>query len=125
MRRPEYGETYEGGIVFLPECLTDKARIRNVVFDECNLIGPAVVIIDTDCLFVGGFNLRMPMQVDIRSIIWPAHVPQLAGVIGMTNCKFVNCTWEGISFATQDEDDVRLMIEKATIARYELELGEN
>lgn len=119
-----FDDIYEGGLVYLPECLTDKTRIRNVLFKNCDLIGPAIVIID-DCLFAGGWNLRMPEEVKVESMIWPAHEPQLIGVIGITNCKFYKCTWEGIGFASADEEDVALMLEKATIARFELDLKDD
>lgn len=113
-----FDEVYEKGLVFLPECLTDKTRIRNVLFKECDLIGPAIVVID-DCLFVGNWNLRLLKEVKIEAVIWPAHEEALIGVIGITQCKFVSCTWEGIGFVAADEEDVRSMRDKATIARFE------
>lgn len=118
-----FDETYEGGLVYLPECLTDKTRVRNVLFKHCDLIGPAIVVID-DCLFVGDWKLRLLKEVKVESVIWPAHESQLMGVIGLTNCKFVQCTWEGVGFIAADEEDQDWMIEKVVIARYEAELGE-
>lgn len=120
----EYQNSYEGGLIYLPECLTTKTRIKNVLFKNCDIIGPAIVVVEGSCLFEGGFNLRIAKEVKVESAIWPAHDELLVGVIGLSDCKFVNCTWEGIGFVSSDEDDQRLLIEKATIARFEREFDE-
>lgn len=121
----EFDYKYRGGEVFLPDALTSATAVSNVLFTSTTILGPAAVVIDPSCNFVGPFTIGVLKEVDLESYIWPAPEEQMIGVIGMYDCEFRSCRWEMVGFVVADEDDRSALIERATIARMEWGLGDS
>lgn len=76
--------------------------IVGVTFEDCTIIGPAVVV-PTATSFSGcGFNVAG----NVESILWvvtPERDP-VVGAIGLSGCSFVRCKFEKIGIAGRPDD---------------------
>lgn len=117
----DYDYTYENGEVVLYECLTDKTRIERTLFRNCNLLGPVVVSLESGNVIEGDVEVRLPREVNVESVVWPLEEEFMIGTIGIRDCRFVQCSWEGIGFAMAGKEEQKRFIEKLTIGRFEKE----
>ena len=71
----------------------DAATVRDLTFTNCDIQGPAVVLIDggklDGCSFTGG---------DIDAVVWelPPDRQGIIGAVHVLNCKFFGCRFENI-----------------------------
>jgi hypothetical protein len=92
---------YQNETIYLP----DLARTNHVIsgtFDGCDIRGPAIVVPLGNCS-MDGTELNVEDN-DVETILW--EVPEGAkriGAIGLQDCRFVNCRFQGIGFAGSQE----------------------
>ena len=69
-------------------------------FTRCRIQGPAVVAIMGSTTFEG---CNMGRVTDPRSLTFLPQGPLLVGVIGLKDCKFVECEFDFVGFAGPQE----------------------
>ena len=77
-----------------------QTTIDGKTFTECVIEGPAVVAI------LAGVKLdgcHLGVATNPRSLLYRPMGEKLAGVIGLSNCRFVNCRFVQVGFTGSDE----------------------
>jgi len=75
--------------------------IEGKTFTDCVIEGPAVMAIMNGTNFD---SCAMGTTTDVRNLLYrPVSRTKLAGVIGMSNCRFVRCQFVQVGFAGSDE----------------------
>jgi hypothetical protein len=98
----EKSPDYSGETIYLTQ-ISDRGKpIEDVVFEDCRIIGPAVVGLD-DCRFEGaGF------WGDVEGAMWPMPTGRyVQGLLIARRCLFRNCTFQGIGFTGRNLDAIR------------------
>jgi hypothetical protein len=92
--------------------------IDGKTFTDCVLEGPAVVAVMNGTVFE---SCAMGTTSDVRSLLYrPVSQTKMAGVIGMSNCRFVRCRFVQVGFTGSDD----LIEQLATGVKPMSELGE-
>lgn len=98
--------TFEKEAVWLPMLAVQhwnagEMAIDGKTFTDCVIEGPAVMAVMNGTAFD---NCAMGTTTDIRNLLYrPVSRTKLAGVIGMSNCRFVRCRFVQIGFTGSDE----------------------
>ncbi|SFS31229.1 hypothetical protein [Brevundimonas viscosa] len=75
--------------------------IDGKTFTDCLIEGPAVMAVMNGTTFD---SCAMGATSDMRNLLYrPVSREKLAGVIGMSNCRFVRCRFAQVGFTGSDE----------------------
>src|SRR5258706_93225 len=79
------------------------ALIQDASFDNCRMLGPAVVYLQDTGVVDCTFKVH---QGDVESLLWPipADKTKVTGVIVVRDCQFHGCTFEGVGFAGKNAE---------------------
>jgi hypothetical protein len=90
------GLHYEDRLIRLHLLVGDDGMVTGFTFVRCKIQGPAVVVLD-DCVLrrnsLGGTPSELLWIVD------PTERPSIVGAIGLRECTFESCVFEGVGFA--------------------------
>ena len=108
--------TFKKEAVWLPSLSVQhlnagQTTIDGKTFTECLIEGPAVMAVMTGTTFDG---CNMGVAKDPRTLLFKPLGDMMAGVIGMSNCTFINCRFVQVGFTGTDE--LLAGIEKTLIA---------
>jgi hypothetical protein len=98
--------TFEKEAIWLPAMAVQhwnagQMAIEGKTFTECLIEGPGVMAVMNGTTFE---NCAMGTTSDVRNLLFkPVSRTKLAGVIGMSNCRFVRCRFVQIGFTGSDE----------------------
>lgn len=98
--------SFEKEAVWLPSLAVQhwnagQMAIDGKTFTDCVIEGPAVVAVMTGTMFD---NCAMGTTSDVRNLLYrPLSTTRLAGVIGMSNCRFVRCRFVQVGFTGSDD----------------------
>jgi len=115
--------SFEKEAVWLPSLAVQhwnagQMTIDGKTFTDCVIEGPAVVAVMSGSVFE---SCAMGTTSDVRSLLYrPVSQTKLAGVIGMSNCRFVRCRFVQVGFTGTDD----LIEQLATGVRPMSESGE-
>ena len=74
--------------------------IKDKVFTDCVIEGPAVLAVMAGTRFE---NCAMGTATDIKTLLFrPVSQEKMAGVVGMSNCRFVRCRFVQVGFTGSD-----------------------
>lgn len=76
-----------------------QTTIDGKTFTECLIEGPAVVAILAGVTLEG---CNLGVATNPRSLLYKPMGEKLAGVIGLSNCRFVNCRFVQVGFTGSD-----------------------
>lgn len=117
--------TFEKEAVWLPSLSVHHLNAGQTVIDgktftDCVIEGPAVMAVMNGTTF-GGCN--MGVAKNPRTLLFKPLGEVMAGVIGMSNCRFVNCRFVQIAFTGPDSvlEEMETML---VSARARIEAGE-
>jgi len=75
--------------------------IEGKTFTDCVIEGPAVMAVMNDTTFD---SCIMGATTDSRTLLYrPLSQTKLAGVVGMSNCKFIRCRFVQIGFTGSEK----------------------
>ena len=75
--------------------------IEGKTFTDCVIEGPAVMAVMNDTTFD---SCIMGVTTDTRTLLYrPLSQTKLAGVVGMSNCKFVRCRFVQVGFTGSEK----------------------
>jgi hypothetical protein len=84
---------YQSQTVRLADLTVITDTIQGQTFDNCTILGPAIVLLLksnlSGCHFVG----------DLEAMLYPVDRTYFIGVIGLIECNFYGCRFERIGFA--------------------------
>lgn len=96
---------YRNQIVRLPDLTVTSDLIDGVTFENCTLIGPAVVAL------LGGVTLQgSSFDGEVDAVLWPLHErDQVIGAIGLRDCVIVGCRLQriGLAYTSAQEHTLR------------------
>ena len=98
--------TFEKEAVWLPSLAVQhwnagQMAIDGKTFTDCVIEGPAVMAV----MHGTGFeSCAMGTTTDIRTLLYrPLSETKMAGLVGMSNCRFVRCRFVQVGFTGTDE----------------------
>jgi len=98
--------SFEKEAVWLPQLAVQhwnagQMAIDGKTFTDCLIEGPAVVAVMNGTVFD---NCAMGTTTDVRTLLYrPVSRSKLAGVVGLSNCRFVRCRFVQVGFTGSDE----------------------
>jgi hypothetical protein len=98
--------TFEKEAVWLPSLAVQhwnagETVIEGKTFVDCVIEGPAVMAVMNGTVFE---SCAMGMTTDMRHLLYrPLSRDKLAGVVGMSNCRFVRCRFVQVGFTGSDQ----------------------
>ncbi|HVL42422.1 MAG TPA: hypothetical protein VM348_09720 [Brevundimonas sp.] len=98
--------TFEKEAVWLPQLAVQhwnagQMSIEGKTFTDCVIEGPAVVAVMNGTTFD---NCAMGTTTDIRNLLYrPLSTTKLAGVIGVSDCRFLRCRFVQVGFTGSDD----------------------
>ncbi len=98
--------SFEKEAVWLPSLAVQHWNAGQTVIDgktftDCLIEGPAVLAVMNGTTFD---SCAMGATSDMRNLLYrPVSREKLAGVIGMSNCRFVRCRFAQVGFTGSDE----------------------
>jgi hypothetical protein len=127
----DFARTFENEPVYLPDLTRTYAIIRSVRFKGCRIEGPAIIPIAGGSKYVGTLNylIRPGMDADVREhpewFFWvlPDDQPYAVGLIGLEDCLFEDCTFDGVAWAGYLRHR-QWWIDSISIGRWDAELAE-
>lgn len=89
---------HEREVVYIHDLVNDKGIVDGHKFEDCAIKGPAVLVLLHDC-HVSNSSVGSP------EAIWPPLPSNRGyiGAIGVQNCSFNKCRFEGIGFAGNEQ----------------------
>jgi hypothetical protein len=79
----------------------DIMAIDGKTFTDCVIEGPAVMFVMTGTHFD---SCAMGTTTDVRNLLYrPLSQNKLAGLVGMSNCRFVRCRFVQVGFTGSDD----------------------
>ncbi|MFA4891894.1 hypothetical protein [Brevundimonas sp.] len=97
--------SFEKEAVWLPSLAVQhwnagQMAIDGKTFTDCVIEGPAVMAVMNGTTFD---NCAMGTTTDVRNLLYrPLSTTKLAGVIGMSDCRFVRCRFVQVGFTGSD-----------------------
>lgn len=76
--------------------------IEGYTFENCLVLGPAVVAVLSDVSFESSQWVTDPGESS-ESLWWEVDEGHRVGAIGIRNCSFVGCVFQGVGFAGTKE----------------------
>ena len=98
--------TFEKEAVWLPQLAVQhwnagQMSIEGKTFTDCVIEGPAVMAVMNGTTFD---NCAMGTTTDIRNLLYrPLSTTKLAGVIGVSDCRFLRCRFVQVGFTGSDD----------------------
>lgn len=98
--------SFEKEAVWLPSLAVQhwnagQTVIEGKTFTDCLIEGPAVMAVMNGTVFD---SCAMGTTSDMRNLLYrPVSRQKLAGVIGVSNCRFVRCRFAQVGFTGSDE----------------------
>lgn len=98
--------TFEKEAVWLPQLAVQhwnagQMFIEGKTFTDCVIEGPAVMAVMNGSTFD---NCAMGTTTDIRNLLYrPLSTTKLAGVIGVSDCRFLRCRFVQVGFTGSDD----------------------
>ncbi|WP_312598897.1 hypothetical protein [Brevundimonas sp.] len=97
--------TFEKEAVWLPSLAVHhmnagKTFIEDKIFTECLIEGPAVMAVMNGTTFDG---CNMGVAGNPRTLLLQPLGDMIAGVVGMSNCRFVRCRFVQVGFTGSPE----------------------
>ncbi|WP_372706869.1 hypothetical protein [Brevundimonas sp.] len=97
--------SFEKEAVWLPSLAVqhwnaDQMFIDGKTFTDCVIEGPAVMAVMTGTTFD---NCNMGTISDVKTLLYRPLGPKLAGVVGMSNCRFIRCRFVQVGFTGSDD----------------------
>lgn len=98
--------TFEKEAIWLPQLAVQhwnagQMAIDGKTFTDCLIEGPGLMAVMNGTVFDG---CAMGTTTDVRNLLYrPLSRTKLAGVIGMSNCRFVRCRFVQIGFTGSDD----------------------
>lgn len=92
----ETREVHRGKVIRLCELTVTRALLENVTFEDCHLLGPAVVAVLDHNEFNG-----IVIDGELEAVLWevPPERKSVIGAIGLQGCKLRNCRLTDIGLA--------------------------
>ena len=96
---------FEKEAVWLPSLAVqhwnaDQMFIDGKTFTDCVIEGPAVMAVMNGTVFE---SCAMGATSDIRTLLYrPVGQTKMAGVVGMSNCRFIRCRFVQVGFTGSD-----------------------
>ena len=97
---------FEKEAIWLPQLAVvhwnaGQMAIEGKTFTDCVIEGPAVMFVMTGTHFE---NCAMGTTTDVRNLLYrPLSQNKLAGLVGMSNCRFVRCRFVQVGFTGSDD----------------------
>lgn len=95
---------YRNQVVRLPDLAVTSDLIEGVTFENCTLVGPAVIIL------LGGTMQDTGFDGEWDAVLWPlGERGQVVGAIGLVNCSLVGCRLQriGLAYPPAQEEMIR------------------
>lgn len=97
--------SFEKEAVWLPSLAVNhwnagQMSIDGKTFTDCVIEGPAVLAVMNGTTFEA---CAMGVATDIRTLLFKPMGAKMAGVVGMSNCKFVRCQFVQVGFTGTDD----------------------
>ena len=98
--------TFEKESVWLPMLAVQhwnagEMAIKDKTFTDCVIEGPAVMAVMNGTTFD---NCARGTTTDVRTLLYrPVSKDKMAGVVGVSNCRFVRCRFAQVGFTGSDE----------------------
>lgn len=98
--------TFEKEAVWLPMLAVQhwnagEMAIKDKTFTDCVIEGPAVMAVMNGTTFD---NCAMGTTSDARTLLYrPVSKDKMAGVVGVSNCRFLRCRFVQVGFTGSDE----------------------
>lgn len=98
--------SFEKEAVWLPQLAVQhwnagQMFIDGKTFTDCVIEGPAVMAVMNGTSFD---NCAMGTTTDVRNLLYrPLSTTKLAGVIGVSNCRFLRCRFVQVGFTGSDD----------------------
>lgn len=98
--------TFEKEAVWLPMLAVQhwnvgEMAIKDKTFTDCVIEGPAVMAVMNGTTFD---SCAMGATTDVKTLLYrPVSQDKMAGVIGVSNCRFVRCRFVQVGFTGSDE----------------------
>ncbi len=91
-------KTYRNQVVRLAELTVLSDVIDGVTFENCEIIGPAVIVMLHDC-YISGFSV----DGDVDAVIWRLGAREkVIGAVGFANCNIIECRLRRIGLGVPD-----------------------
>lgn len=93
-------KTFERRVVRIAELVADDAILDGYTFTECQIKGPAVLI-----LTGSGTLSNSSLGPDADAVLWeiPLTRPRVIGAIEVRDCTFSHCEFQNVGFAGPPE----------------------
>ncbi len=97
--------TFEKESVWLPSLAVNhwnagQMSIDGKTFTDCVIEGPAVVAVMNGTTFDG---CAMGATTDVKTLLLKPLGQRMAGVVGMSNCRFIRCRFVQVGFTGSDD----------------------
>ena len=98
--------TFEKEAVWLPSLAVQhwnagQMHIDGKTFTDCVIEGPAVMAVMRG---TGFESCAMGTTADIRTLLYrPLSDTRMAGLVGMSNCRFIRCRFAQVGFTGMDD----------------------
>lgn len=90
---------YRNQLVRLSDLTVVRDVIEGVTFENCQIVGPAVVVL-LDGITMSGCNF----EGDAESVVWPiGSRSRVMGAVGLKDCTIVGCQFQRIGIAIRDD----------------------
>lgn len=101
MAQRPFDPQYENRVVRVAELTVLKDTVDGAVFQNCQIVGPAVVAFQGCTLSSCGFDVGAGT---IDSILWEVRDGSyVVGAVGFVNCEFYGCNFSRIGLAGTPE----------------------
>lgn len=92
--------SYRNQVVRLTDLTVTDDVIRGVTFENCTLVGPAVVVV------MGGTLSGCVFEGPTDALFWPIGTRRhVIGAVGLSDCTLVGCRFQRIAVAYTDEQE--------------------
>lgn len=101
-------------VLRITDLIVTQDHLEGQIFEECRILGPAVLAPGDGCVFSG-----CVWEGSIDAVLWevPQGQDRVIGVVGLINCEFYNTRFEGIGMAMKrpGADDFRTALAEGNL----------